>query len=67
MKSRCVRITCKSYEEKMSMEVKTDLRNSILLTLSYGSETWTWNRTQQSRVCVLEMSYLRNMFPDSHQ
>ncbi len=44
----------------MFMEVKRDLRNSILLpTLLYGSETWTWNRAQQSRVCAMEMSYLR--------
>ncbi len=42
------------------MEVKRSLRNSILLlTWTYGSETWTWNRAQQSRVCVVEMSYLR--------
>ena len=25
----------------------------------YGSETWTRNRAQQSRVCAVEMSYLR--------
>ncbi len=25
----------------------------------YGSENWTWNRAQQSRVRVVEMSYLR--------
>ncbi len=43
----------------VSMEVKRGLRNSILLpTLMYGSETWTWNRVQQSRVCAVEMSYL---------
>ena len=42
------------------MEVKRGLRNSILLpTLTYGSETWTWNRAQQSRVRGVEMSYLR--------
>ncbi len=29
----------------VSMEVKRGLRNDILLpTLTYGSETWTWNR-----------------------
>ena len=34
--------------------------NSILLqTLTYGSETWTWNRAQQSRACDVEISYLR--------
>ncbi len=44
----------------VSMEVKRGLRNSLLLpTLTYGSETWTWNRAQQSRVCAVEMSYLR--------
>ncbi len=37
----------------VSMEVKRGLRNSVLLpTLMYGSETWTWNRTQQSK-CIL--------------
>ncbi len=42
------------------MKVKKDLRNSILLpTLTYGSETWTWNKTQQSRVGAVEMSYLK--------
>ncbi len=36
------------------------LRNSILLpTLTYGSENWTWNGAQQSRVRAVEMSYLR--------
>ncbi len=41
-------------------EVKRGLRNSVLLpTLTYGSETWTWNRGQQSRVRAVEMSYLR--------
>ncbi len=31
----------------VSMEVKRGLRNSILLpTLTYGSKTWMWNRTQ---------------------
>ena len=44
----------------MSIEVKRCLRNSILLsTVTYGSETCTWNRAQQSRVCGVEMSYPR--------
>ncbi len=44
----------------VSMEVKRGLRNSILLpTQTYGSENWTWNGAQQSRVCAKEMSYLR--------
>ncbi len=46
----------------VSMEVKRGLRNSILLlTLTYGSETWTWNRALQPRVCAVEMSYLRSV------
>ena len=45
----------------VSIEVKRGLRNSILLpTLTYGSETWTWNIAQQSRVRAVEMSYLRS-------
>ncbi len=44
----------------ISMDVKRGLRNSILLpTLTYGSENWTWNGAQQSRVRTVEMSYLR--------
>ena len=44
----------------VSMEVKRGLRNSIILpTLTYGSETWTWNSAQQSRLRAVEMSYLR--------
>ncbi len=44
----------------VSMEVKRGLRDSILLPVFiYGSETWTWNRAQQSRVHAVEMSYLR--------
>ncbi len=42
------------------MDVKRGLRNSILLpTLTYGSENWTGNGAQQSRVHAVEMSYLR--------
>ncbi len=43
----------------VSMGMKRGLRNSILLpTLTYGSENWTWNGAQQSRVHTVEMSYL---------
>ncbi len=46
--------------KNVSMEVKKGLRNSILLPgLTYGSETWRWNRAQHSRVGAVEMSYLR--------
>ncbi len=42
------------------MEVKRGSRNSILLlAFMYGSERWTWNRAQESRVRAVEMSYLR--------
>ncbi len=44
----------------VSMNVKRGLRNSILLpTLTHGLDNWTWNGAQQSRVCAVEMSYLR--------
>ncbi len=47
----------------VSMDVNRGLRNSILLpTLTYGSENWTWNGTQQSRVHAVQMSYLRGAF-----
>ncbi len=49
MKERCV-----------SMEVKRGIGNSVILpTLSYTSETWTWNAAQQSRMRSMEMSYMR--------
>ncbi len=33
------------------MELKNGIRNSVILpTLSYTSETWTWNAAQQSRI-----------------
>ena len=45
---------------KVSMEVKKGLRDSIVLpTLTYGSETWTWNEAQQSKIRAVEMDYLR--------
>ncbi len=46
----------------VSMDVKRGLRNSILLpTLTYGSENWTWNGAQQSRVRAVEVSYVRGV------
>ena len=42
-----------------SMEIKRDLRNSILFpTLTNALETWIWNRAQQSKMYVVEISYL---------
>ena len=41
------------------MAVKQGIRNSVILpTLSYASETWTWNAAQQLRIRAVEMSYL---------
>ena len=42
-----------------SMEVKRGLRNILLPTLMYGSETWTWNKPHQRRMCAVEMNYLK--------
>ncbi len=43
----------------VSMAVKKGIRNSVILpTLSYTSETWTWNAAQQSQIRAVEMSYL---------
>ena len=45
---------------RVSMEVKKGLRDSIVLpTLTYGSETWTWSETHQSKIRAVEMDYLR--------
>ena len=44
----------------MSMEVKRNLRNSIVVpTLTYGSEVWKWNVAEQSKIRAVEMIYLR--------
>ncbi len=49
-----------SYERKKCKHGrKRGIRNSIILpTLSYTSETWTWNAAQLSRIREVEMSYL---------
>ncbi len=45
--------------ENVSMEVKRDLRNTVIVpTLTFASETWAWNESQRSRVQAVEMSYL---------
>ncbi len=45
----------------MSMEVKRDLRNTIIVpTLTYASKTWAWNESQRSRVQAVEISNLRS-------
>ncbi len=44
----------------VSRVVKKGIRNNVILpTLSYASETWTWNAAQQSRIREVEMSYMR--------
>ncbi len=48
-------------DRSVSMEVKRDLRNTIIVpTFTYASETWAWNESQRFRVQAVEMSYLRN-------
>ncbi len=45
----------------VSMEVKRDLRNTIIVpTLTCASETWAWNESQRSGVQAVEMTYLRS-------
>ncbi len=47
----------------VSMEVKRDLRNTVIVpTLTYASEIWAWNESQRSRVQAVEMSYLRSAY-----
>ena len=59
VEGRCVRITCIGYERKECVYGGRGLRNSILPTLMHGSQIWTWNRAQNSRVPAVEISYLR--------
>ena len=61
LKGRCVigSLAKVMTRRNVYMEVKRGLRNSILQTLMYESETWTWNKTQQSRVRAMEIIYLR--------
>ncbi len=45
----------------VSMEVKRDLRNTVIVpTLTYEYKTWAWNESQSSRVQSVEMSYMRS-------
>ncbi len=45
----------------VSMEVKRDLRNTIIIpNLTYARETWAWSESQRSRVQAVEMSYCRS-------
>ncbi len=45
----------------VSMEVKRDLRNTVIVpTFTYTSETWAWNGSQRSRVQAVEVSYMRS-------
>lgn len=47
-------------------EMKKGLKNGIFLsTLMYGSEMWTWNRIQQSRIYATEVSSLIGACGDS--
>ncbi len=52
---------CIINSRSVSMEVKRDLRNTVIVpTLTYVSETWAWNESQRSRVQTGEISYLRS-------
>ncbi len=52
---------CIMNGRSVSMEVKRDLRNTVIVpTLTCTSETWAWNASQRSRVQAVEMSYLRS-------
>ncbi len=45
---------------KDRIKVKKALHDSIIVpTLTYASETWTWNERQRSRIQAVEMSYFR--------
>ncbi len=42
----------------VSMEVKRDLRPTVIVsTLTYASETWAWNESQEFRVQAVEVNY----------
>lgn len=43
--------------------MKMNLRDSIIIlpTLTYGSEVWTWNVAEQSKIRAVEMTYLRSV------
>ncbi len=44
----------------VSMTVNEGIKNSVILsTLSYASETWTWNAAQQSQIRAVEIRYLQ--------
>ncbi len=52
---------CIMNGRSVSMEVKRDLRNTVIVpTLTYASKTWAWNESQWSRVHAVEISYLRS-------
>ncbi len=52
---------CIMNGKSVSMEVKRDLRNTVIVpTLTYASKTLAWNESQRSRVQAVETSYLRS-------
>ncbi len=52
---------CIMNVRSVSMEVKRDLRNTVIVpTLTYARETWAWNESQRSRMQAVEMIYLRS-------
>lgn len=60
VKGKHNRSTCKGYEGEECACGSRGLRNSILMpVLIYGTKTRMQNNLQQSRVCAIEISYLR--------
>ncbi len=53
-------LRCMMREETVSKEVGKALTDSIrIMTVTYESETWMWNKCQRSKIQAVEMSYLR--------
>ncbi len=54
---------CIMNGRSVSMEIKGNLRNTILVpTLTYASQTWAWIESQRSRVQAMGMSCMRSAF-----
>ncbi len=52
-------LVCILNGRSVSMEVKRDLRNTVIVpTLTYARKTWAWNESQRSRVQAVEMSVI---------
>ena len=64
MKGRCVlgATACIAKNQNISKNARLAVRSGILLpTLMYGSEAWTVNESEISKVHTVEMDFLRSM------